>query len=183
MKGSLSWRSVPTDRWKHLQGLSCLNPGVLAYWEWKFTLHCLSLENLSEPGFSQGFFSVLSSMEFWFLAAVVSGLLSWGHFISSDIIDLIAQILFKLKWAGRCLLLNSVLNLVIYIIDTLFWYSAVALLQFVLLKALYKYRWLDLFLCWPEISLTVRLKTVLDRGSVWKEIFWLWYIESWLQHF
>ncbi len=47
----------------------------------------------TEPGFSQGFFSILSPMEFWFLAAVASGLLSWGHFISSTIIDLIAQIL------------------------------------------------------------------------------------------
>ncbi len=43
------------------------------------------------------FFSVLSPMEFWFLAAVASGLLSWGHLISSDINDLIAQILFKLN--------------------------------------------------------------------------------------
>ncbi len=51
----------------------------------------------TEPGFSKGFFSILSPMEFWFLAAVASGLLSWGHFISSDIIDLIAQILFKLN--------------------------------------------------------------------------------------
>ncbi len=48
----------------------------------------------TEPGFSQGFFSILSPMEFWFLAIVASGLLSWGHFISSDITDLIAQILF-----------------------------------------------------------------------------------------
>ncbi len=47
------------------------------------------------------FFSVLSPMEFSFLAAVASGLLSWGHFISSDITDLIAQILFKLNWAGQ----------------------------------------------------------------------------------
>ncbi len=47
--------------------------------------------------FSQGFFSILSPMEFSFLAAVASGLLSWGHFISSTIIDLIAQILFKLN--------------------------------------------------------------------------------------
>ncbi len=38
---------------------------------------------------------------FWFLAIVASGLLSWGHFISSDITDLIAQILFKLYLAGR----------------------------------------------------------------------------------
>ncbi len=36
-------------------------------------------------------------MEFWFLAAVASGLLSRGHLISSDINDLIAQILFKLN--------------------------------------------------------------------------------------
>ncbi len=55
----------------------------------------------TEPGFSQGFFSILSPMEFWFLAIVASGLLSWGHFISSDITDLIAQILFKLNLAGR----------------------------------------------------------------------------------
>ncbi len=30
------------------------------------------------------FFSILSQKEFWFLAAVASGLLSWGHLISSD---------------------------------------------------------------------------------------------------
>ncbi len=51
----------------------------------------------TEPGFSQSFFSILSPMEFSFLAAVASGLLSWGIFISSNIIDLIAQILFKLN--------------------------------------------------------------------------------------
>ncbi len=51
----------------------------------------------TEPGFSQGFFSILSPMEFWFLAAVASGMLSWGIFISSKIKDLIAQILFKLN--------------------------------------------------------------------------------------
>ncbi len=51
----------------------------------------------TEPGSSQVFFSILSPMEFWFLAAVASGMLSWGHFISSKIIDLIAQILFKLN--------------------------------------------------------------------------------------
>ncbi len=52
----------------------------------------------TEPGFSQSFFfSVLSPMEFWFLAVAASGLLSWEHFISSDITDLIAQILFKLN--------------------------------------------------------------------------------------
>ncbi len=51
----------------------------------------------TEPGFSQGFFSILSPIEFWFLAAISSGLLDWGHFISSDIIGLIAHILFKLS--------------------------------------------------------------------------------------
>ncbi len=35
-------------------------------------------------------------MEFWFLAAVASGLLSWGHFISSNIVDLIEQKPFEL---------------------------------------------------------------------------------------
>ncbi len=43
------------------------------------------------------FFSVLSPMEFWFLAALASGLLSWGHFISSDIVDLIEHKLFELN--------------------------------------------------------------------------------------
>ncbi len=38
-------------------------------------------------------FSSFCLMEFRFLAAVSSGLLSWGHFISSDTVDLIAQIL------------------------------------------------------------------------------------------
>ncbi len=47
--------------------------------------------------FPKVFFSVLSPMEFWFLAAVTSGLLSWGHFISSDIVDLIEQKLFELN--------------------------------------------------------------------------------------
>ncbi len=53
----------------------------------------------TEPGFSQGFFlrSVTILMEFWFLAVVASGLLSWGNFISSNITKLIAQILFKLN--------------------------------------------------------------------------------------
>ncbi len=45
----------------------------------------------TEPGFSQGFFSILSQMEFWFLAAVASGLLTCGHFIYNDIVDLIAN--------------------------------------------------------------------------------------------
>ncbi len=70
-------------------------------------------------------------MEFWFLAVVASGLLSLGHFISSDITDLIAQILFN--WTElddaitkfnndmpsaeiECLILSF------YIIDTLFSY-------------------------------------------------------------
>ncbi len=99
----------------------------------------------TEPGFSQGFFSILSPMEFSFLAAVASGLLSWGHFTCSTIIDLIAQILFKLDNAitkfnnemhsADNWVLNPVIlhwqNLPILILCS-------ALLQFVLLKALYK---------------------------------------------
>ncbi len=102
----------------------------------------------TEPGFSQGFFSILSPMEFWFLAAVASGLLSWGHFISRNIIDLISQILFKLKLDNAITKLNNemhsadkwVLNPVILH----YWHNlpililCSALLQFVLLKALYK---------------------------------------------
>ncbi len=87
----------------------------------------------TEPGFSQGFFSILSPMEFSFLAAVASGLLSWGHFISSTIIDLIAQILFKLdnaitKFNNEMHSAdNWVLNPVIlhYWQICLFWYCAV----------------------------------------------------------
>ncbi len=52
------------------------------------------------------FFSILSPMEFCFLAAVASGLLGWGHFISSDIVDLIAQILFKAH-GSHCAWLSS----------------------------------------------------------------------------
>ncbi len=97
----------------------------------------------TEPGFSQGFFSILSPMEFSFLAAVASGLLSWGHFISSTIIDLIAQILLnwtKLEMHEMHSADNWVLNPVIlhywHNLPILILWSA--LLQFVLLKALYK---------------------------------------------
>ncbi len=82
------------DHWNQLIWLCCRKKNYWFVWpegNWSPT----------EPGFSQGFFSVLSPMEFWFLDVVASGLLSWGHFISSDIIDLIAQKLFKLNWAGR----------------------------------------------------------------------------------
>ncbi len=60
----------------------------------------------TEPGFSQGFFSILSPMEFWFLAAVASGLLSLGHlafildffyvFISVLALVILVLILFQL---------------------------------------------------------------------------------------
>jgi len=43
----------------------------------------------TESGFSQGFYSPFCHlMEFWFLATVTSGLLSWEHFIFNNIIDL-----------------------------------------------------------------------------------------------
>ncbi len=75
-------------------------------------LHNLTLLQLEQTAGSSGqrrtdprlsldspkvFSPFLSPMEFWFLAAVASGLLSWGHFISSDIVDLIAQILLELN--------------------------------------------------------------------------------------
>ncbi len=68
-----------------LHNLTLLQPGIEI------------LVHLAEPGFSQGlfFFSFLSPMELWFLATVAFGLLSWGHFISSNIVGLIAQILFE----------------------------------------------------------------------------------------
>ncbi len=94
------------------------------------------------------FFSILSPMEFWFLAAVASGLLSWGHLISSDIIDLIAQILFKLNWAGQWhhwiqwwTASNWKLSVCPFALLTHYfpvWYCKAALTQYVLLKALYK---------------------------------------------
>ncbi len=71
----------------------------------------------TEPGFSQGFFSILSPMEFSFLAAVASGLLSWGHFISSTIIDLIEQILFKTELSWTMPLLNSIMKCIQQIIE------------------------------------------------------------------
>ncbi len=102
----------------------------------------------TEPGFSQGFFSILSPMEFSFLAAVASGLLSWGHFISSTIIDLIAQILFKLKLDNAITKFNNEMhsadNWVLNPVILHYWQNlpililCSALLQFVLLKALYK---------------------------------------------
>ncbi len=50
---------------------------------------------LIEPEFSQCFFSILSLIEFWFLAAVAFDLLSWRHLISDNIVSLIAQTLFE----------------------------------------------------------------------------------------
>ncbi len=40
------------------------------------------------PDSSKVFFSILSPMEFWFLAIVASGLLSWGNFISFNLVIL-----------------------------------------------------------------------------------------------
>ncbi len=100
----------PRDRCP-VRNSSPRQPSEKDHWnQWTaYTLTLLQLEQTTgssgrrgtgsptEPGFSQGFFSILSPMEFWFLDAVASGMLSWGIFISSKIIDLIAQILFKLN--------------------------------------------------------------------------------------
>ncbi len=46
----------------------------------------------------QVLFSILSPMEFWFLAAIASGLLSWGQFLYSDIVEYMALLLL---WVPR----------------------------------------------------------------------------------
>ncbi len=72
-----------------------------------------------------------------------------NDFISSKIIDLIAQILFKLNWAGRCITkfnneMYSADNWVLNPVILHYWHNlpililCSALLQFVLLKAQYK---------------------------------------------
>ncbi len=73
-----------------LHNLTLLQPGI----ELLVHLARAKLAPPTEPGFSQGFlfFLFLSPMELWFLATVAFGLLSWGHFISSNIVGLIAQI-------------------------------------------------------------------------------------------
>ncbi len=85
----------------------------------------------TELGFSQGCFFFLHFCHHWslgFLATVAFGLLSWGHLISGNIVDLIAQILFE---ENRTELddniIESTMNgkiyrllLSSYIIDTLF---------------------------------------------------------------
>ncbi len=75
---------------------------------------------------SQGFFSVLSPMEFWFLAAVASGLLSWGHLISSNIVDLIEQKLFWTELSWTMPSLNSIMK-------CLYWKLSVKSCHFTLL--------------------------------------------------
>ncbi len=63
----------------------------------------------TEPGFSQGFFSVLSPMEFGFLAIVASGLFSWRHFISRyRRLHYIDTIITELSWTMTSL--NSIMN-------------------------------------------------------------------------
>ncbi len=101
----------------------------------------------TEPGFSQGFFPILSPMEFWFL---VSGLLSWGHLISSGIVNLIAQILFKLNcgWTMTSLTSNNempsaenwvLVNLSFYIMTLFSYFDIGKLLDTIcIFKALYK---------------------------------------------
>ncbi len=99
----------PRDR-SPVRNSSPRQPSGKDHWnQWSpYTLILLQLEQTTVSSGQRGtgelslvshkvFFSVLSPMEFWFLAAVAYGLLSSGHLISSDITDLIAQILFKLN--------------------------------------------------------------------------------------
>ncbi len=145
---------VRTSSPRHLSGKDPWN-------QWTtYTLTLLQLEQTTdssgrrgtgpptEPGFSQGFFSILSPMEFWFLAAVASGFLSWGHFIPAKSSTWLHR--YYLNWTELDNAItkfnnemhsadNWVLNLVILH----YWHNlpiliCSALLQFVLLKALYK---------------------------------------------
>ncbi len=98
----------PRDR-SPVRTSSPIQPSGKDHWnQWSpYALTLLQLEQTTGSSGQRGtgpglilvspkvFFSVLSPMVFWFLAVVASGLLSWGHFISSDITDLIAQILFN----------------------------------------------------------------------------------------
>ncbi len=152
----------PRDR-SPVRTLSPRQPSGKDHWnQWSpYKLTLLQLEQTAgssgqrgtgpptEPGFSQGFFYILSLMEFWFLAAVASGLLSWEHFFPAILSTWLHR--YYLNWIElddaitelnneMPLTENVVFNLVIlhYWHYFLFWYCAVALLQFVLLKALYK---------------------------------------------
>ncbi len=103
----------------------------------------------TEPGFSQGFFSILSPMEFSFLAAVASGLLvgdtsfpaqssTWLHRyylnwtkLDNAITKFNNEMHSADNWVLNPVILHYWHNLPILILCS-------ALLQFVLLKALYK---------------------------------------------
>ncbi len=161
------WPSVEsrTHRWapetdlqwgpRHLdihRGKTPGTSGPLTLWlccSWNKLLIRLAGGELTEPGFSQGFFSILSPMEFSFLAAVASGLLSWGHFISSTIIDWLHR--YYLNWTKLDNAItkfnnemHSADNWVLNPVILHYWHNlpililCSALLQFVLLKALYK---------------------------------------------
>ncbi len=83
----------PRDR-SPVRTSSPRQPSKKDHWNGAFRLTLLQLEQTTsssgqrgtgpptEGGLSKGFFSVLSPMEFWLLAVVASGLLSWGtlHF-------------------------------------------------------------------------------------------------------
>ncbi len=125
-----------------LHNLTLLQPGI--------KLLVSSGQKRTGPPTEPVFFLHSVTMEFWFLAAVASGLLSWGYLISSDITDFIAQIPFKLNWAGRWhhwiqwwTTFNWKLS-VYYCPPALLthyfpiWYCKAALTQSVLLKVLYK---------------------------------------------
>ncbi len=102
----------------------------------------------TEPGFSQGFFSILSPMEFSFLAAVASGLVgdtsfpakssTWFHRyylnwtkLDNAITKFNNEMHSADNWVLNTVILHYWHNLPILILCS-------ALLQFVLLKALYK---------------------------------------------
>ncbi len=104
-----NWMSPTDPQWRPLGGDGHWDKTSGTRWVLCTIWLCCSLElswfRLNPPNwawFLPRFFSpILSPIKFWFIATVASVLLSWGHLISSDIVNLIAQILFKLNWAGR----------------------------------------------------------------------------------
>ncbi len=103
----------------------------------------------TKPGFSQGFFSILSPMEFSFLAAVASGLLSWDTSFPAHSSTWLHR--YYLNWTKLDNAItkfnnemHSADNWVLNPVILHYWHNlpililCSALLQFVLLKALYK---------------------------------------------
>ncbi len=68
------------------------------------------LAPLTDPGFSQGFFSILSQREFWVLATVAFGLLSWGVFHYIVLYITLHVHVKKTKMLNKCTIITLHIN-------------------------------------------------------------------------